>query len=413
MTKRSNFSRRPMPKNLFKVSGFRFSGISAGIKQTKKPDLALVYSETPAVVSGTFTTNRVQAAPVLVSKKNIRSGLCRAVIINSGNANACTGARGLKDAEAMVRAVAGSLKIPPSQVFVCSTGKIGVSLPIAKIVSKIPTAAKKLSSDGFLKSAEAILTTDKGVKIAEARVRIGRSPCRIVGFAKGAGMIEPHMNTKSATMLAFILTDARVEKKVLDVLTRNCAEETFNRVTVDGDTSTNDTALVLANGCAGNRPFKLKTPDCRRFGAGLWSVMDSLARQMVADGEGATKCVRIEIRRARNDAEARSMAYTVANSLLVKTSFFGEDPNWGRIMGAIGRSGATLDPDRVDISYGRVTVFRRGISTGLQADRRAKKVMKKPAFTVTVDCHLGDGVFGVYCSDLSLEYVKINSCYRT
>lgn len=402
-----------MPKSLFKVSGFRFSGIFAGIKQTKRPDLALIYSEVPAVVSGTFTTNRVQAAPVLVSRKNIRSGLCRAVIVNSGNANACTGARGLKDAEAMVRAAARSLKIPPKQVLVCSTGKIGVPLPIAKILSKIPVAAKRLSSDGFFKSAEAILTTDNGVKIAEASVRIGRRPCRIVGFAKGAGMIDPRMKMKSATMLAFILTDAGVQKSVLDVLTRNGVADTFNRVTVDGDTSTNDTALVLANGCAGNRPFKLKTPDCRRFGAGLWSVMDSLARQMVADGEGATKCVHVEIRGARNDGEARTMAYTVANSPLVKTSFFGEDPNWGRIMGAIGRSGATLNPDRVDISYGGVTVSRRGIATGLQADRRAKKVMKRPSFTVTVDCHLGNGVFGVYCSDLSLEYVKINSCYRT
>ncbi len=396
-------------KGKFAVPGFQFSGISAGIKQTKKPDLALIFSEVPAVVVGTFTTNLAQAAPVLVSKKNIRSGLCRAVVVNSGNANACTGARGLKDAEAMVRATARSLRVPERQVLVCSTGKIGVPLPIDGILKKIPKAAESLSANHLLQAAEAILTTDHGVKIASAQGKIFGKPYRIAGFAKGAGMIEPRM----ATMLAYIVTDAFVPKSVLQVLFKNCVEKTFNRVTVDGDMSTNDTALILANGLAGNRSFKLKTPACRGFADNLYTVMDSLARQMVMDGEGATKCVRIEIRGARNDDDARKMAYAVGNSLLVKTSFFGQDPNWGRVMGAIGRAGATLKPDCVDIFYGDVCVARRGASTGAASDRRAKEVMKKPAFTVRVECRLGQGRFEVYASDLTLDYVKLNSCYRT
>jgi len=400
---------RSTSKNAFQVSGFQFSGISAGIKQTKKSDLALIYSEVPAVVAGTFTTNLVQAAPVLVSQKNIRSGLCRAVVVNSGNANACTGDRGLRDAKAMVQTTARSLKVPENQVLVCSTGKIGVSLPIQPILKKIPEAVRSLNAKGFLKSAEAILTTDNGIKVAAAEGRIFGKRYRIAGFAKGAGMIEPHM----ATMLAYIVTDAFVPRPILQILTRNSVEETFNRVTVDGDTSTNDTALVLANGLAGNRSFKLKTPECRRFAGNLYDVMDSLARQMVMDGEGATKCVRIEVRGARNDGDARKMAYAIGNSALVKTSFFGQDPNWGRVLGAIGRAGVSLNPDRVAISYGGVCVARKGSSTGMKADQAAKRVMKTPTFDVIVDCHLGKGAFQIYASDLTLEYVKINSCYRT
>jgi glutamate N-acetyltransferase / amino-acid N-acetyltransferase len=395
------------------VPGFRFSGIAVGIKNSGKLDLALIASDVPATVVGSFTTNLVQAAPVLVSKKNIRSGLCRAVVINSGNANACTGVRGIRDAEAMVRATAKALHVPERQVLVCSTGKIGVSLPIKKITSKIPRAARSLSVGGLQKCAEAILTTDNGIKLAHAQGKIFGRSYRIAGFAKGAGMIEPHMAVGHATMLAYVVTDAFVPKSILSVLFRNCVEETFNRATVDGDTSTNDTALVLANGLAGNRPFKLRTPECRRFGENLCKVMDSLARQMVRDGEGATKCVAIDVKGAKNDVDARKIAYAVANSLLVKTSFFGQDPNWGRVIGAAGRSGATLDPKRVDIYYGNVCVARKGRSTGESADRKAKAVMKSSAFAVTVDCHLGKGNFRVYASDLTLEYVKINSCYRT
>ena len=408
-----------MAPDPYSVRGFRFSGLPAGIKKTGKKDLALIVSDVPSVVVGSFTTNLVQAAPVWVSKKNIRSGICRAVVVNSGNANACTGSRGLKDAEAMVRATAKALRISERHVLVSSTGKIGVPLPITRIVSKIPEAVRALSHDGLERAAQAILTTDNGVKLARASGKIFGKNYTIVGFAKGAGMIAPQMkvgharHARHATMLAYILTDAFVPKAVLHSLFSSGVEETFNRVTVDGDMSTNDTALILANGLAGNRPFQLKTPECRKFARNLYNVMDSLARQMVRDGEGATKCVAIEVKRAKNDADARKIAVAVANSPLVKTSFFGQDPNWGRVLGAAGRAGATLHPERVDIFYENVCVARRGQSTGEAADRKAKGVMKHPAFRVTVDCNLGRGAFRVYSSDLTLEYVKINSCYRT
>ncbi len=402
-------------KNLL-IPGFRFSGVSAGIKETRTLDLALIHSVVPSQVVGTFTTGKVQAAPVLVSKKNIRSGLCSAVIVNSGNANACTGERGMKDAKKMVAETAGLLKVPIEQVLVSSTGKIGIPLPIEKIVKKIPDAVRQLSPRRLLTSAEAILTTDDSVKVASASGTIFGTPYHLAGFAKGAGMIEPHMKLagqKHATMLAYIVTDAFLPRSVMEVLFGDCVEETFNRITVDGDMSTNDTALFLANGVAGNRPFQLKTPECRLFAQNLFGVMESLAKQMVIDGEGATKCVRIEVKGAKNDEEARRIAYTIGNSLLVKTAFFGQDPNWGRIMGALGRAEATLDPHSADIFYNQVCVAKGGISTGSLKDREAKKVMRQRDFTVTVDLHLGSGTFGIYASDLSLDYVKLNSCYRT
>lgn len=399
----------------YAVAGFEFSGISAGIKQNKKLDLCLIYSDPPAQVVGSFTTNLVQAAPVLVSKKNISSGLCSAVIVNSGNANACTGAQGLKDARAMVQKTARILKVLEKQVLVCSTGKIGIPLPIGQILKKIPEVVGQLSPSHFFKSAEAILTTDQSIKIAQARGRAGGTPYRIVGFAKGAGMIEPHMEVagKHATMLAYILTDVVMPRHLLKSFFRETMEATFNRISVDGDTSTNDTALLLANGRAGNRPFVWESPAGREFAKNLLAVMESLAKQMVIDGEGATKCVKIDICGAKNNTEAKKLAYTVANSQLVRTSFFGCDPNWGRILGALGRAGVSLKPDRIDVFYDHVRVARRGVSTGPLKDREAKAAMKKKEFTVKVDCHQGVGSFSVYTSDLTLDYVKINSCYRT
>lgn len=402
------------------IQGFRFSGIIAGIKEARAPDLALIASDVPAQVVGCFTTNKVQAAPVLVSKKNVRSGLCSAVIINSGNANACTGDQGLRHAEAMVRTTARLLQVPEKQVLVSSTGKIGMPLPIDRIVRKIPEAIKKLSSQSLKKCAEAILTTDNSVKIASSSGEIGGKAYRIVGFAKGAGMIAPQMEMvpsggkrAHATMLAYILTDAALDRRVMQILFQNCVEETFNAVTVDGDTSTNDTTLFLANGLAGNTPFKLRTPECRKFAANLYGVMESLAKMMVSDGEGATKCVRIEVKGTKSVGDAKKIAVMVANSLLVKTSFFGQDPNWGRLMGALGRAGVPVDPERVDIYYGPVCVARGGRSTGIEKDRTARKVMRRPEFTVTIDCHLGQRGYGLYTSDLTLDYVKLNSCYRT
>ncbi|QQR79665.1 MAG: bifunctional glutamate N-acetyltransferase/amino-acid acetyltransferase ArgJ [Deltaproteobacteria bacterium] len=406
-------------QNNYLVKGFKFSGITAGIKASQKKDMTLIFSEVPAVVAGTFTTGKVVAAPVTVSQKNIRSGLCQAVIVNSGNANACTGKQGLKDAEAMVAETARLLKISKQHVLVSSTGKIGVPLPMAKISRGITLAVEALSENQFQEASEGILTTDLWAKTAGVEGKVGKTSYQIAGFAKGAGMIEPHMKLQRsggglhATMLAYIMTYAAIERKTLEKIFENAVNQTFNRISVDGDMSTNDTALILANGVAQNKVIKSGTKEAKAFEKNLITVLDQLARLMVKDGEGATKCVRIEVKGAKNDNEAEKMAYTIANSYLVRTSFFGQDPNWGRIMGAIGRAGTALKAEKVSIFYDKVCVAKNGMSTGDQADAAAKQVMQAPAFTVTVDCRLGKGQCAVYSSDLTLDYVKLNSCYRT
>ncbi len=401
-----------MPPVRLKIPGFKFSGLSCGIKTGSLPDLALIYSDPPAVVAGLFTNNKVQAAPVLVSKRNIRSGRCAAVVINSGNANACTGAAGMKAAELMTARTAKILKVPERQVLVSSTGKIGVPLPVQKIVAALPRLKRTLREGAIRQAARAILTTDDSVKIASVRGKIGGRTFHLVGFAKGAGMVEPHL-VPHATMLAYFMTDVRIGRSLAQKIFERCAEQTFNRITVDGDTSTNDTTLLLANGRAGNAPLKEGSAATRNFEKALLQVMERLALMMVEDGEGATKCVRLEIVGAKDDAEAKKLAYTIGNSPLVRTSFFGGDPNWGRLLAAAGRSGATLNPARVTISYEGVCVARRGLSTGRVAEVKAKQRMKKGRFTVRMNLHLGRARYWIWTSDLSLDYVKLNSCYRT
>ncbi|MBI2980956.1 MAG: bifunctional glutamate N-acetyltransferase/amino-acid acetyltransferase ArgJ [Deltaproteobacteria bacterium] len=371
------------------------------------------------MVVGAFTENFVQAAPVLVSKKNIRSGFCSAVIINSGNANACTGRRGVRDAEKMIEVTARSLKVPSRQVLVCSTGKIGVPLPVDRIVRGISKAVHSLDQRKMIAAARAILTTDKGAKVAFASGRIGGKKFHLAGFAKGAGMIEPHM----ATMLAFLMTDLSIERRLLNGIFYESLDQTFNRITVDGDTSTNDTILLMANGVARNQKIFPHSEEAKFFQTLLGQVMESLALQIVRDGEGATKCVRIEVRGARNDKEAKGACYAIGNSPLVKTAFYGEDPNWGRVLAAAGRAGlprqsiakagATLAPEKTDIYYDKTCLVRRGETTGLKNERKAARVMRKKEWNLTMDLHLGRGVFWIYASDLSLNYVKLNSHYRT
>ncbi len=408
-----------MEKTSIVVQGFQFAGITAGIKASAKKDMTLIYSTVPAKVAGTFTTGKVVAAPVVLSRKNISSGLCQAVIVNSGNANACTGKQGLKDAQAMIDETAKLLKISKKQVLVSSTGKIGVLLPMDKITSGIATAVSSLSPNAFHEASEGILTTDLWPKTASAEIVIGKQKITIAGFAKGAGMIEPHMKLQRAgsglhaTMLAYIMTDAAIDQKALEKIFDNTVNQTFNKISVDGDMSTNDTALILANGLAGNKAIKSGSKEAKVFEQALVGVLDELAKLMVKDGEGATKCVRIVVKGAKNDHEAEKMAYTIANSYLVRTSFFGQDPNWGRIMGAIGRAGTTLNPDKVSIHYGDVCVAKNGMTSGEAADAAAKQVMQASSFTVTIDCRLGKGQCAVYSSDLTLDYVKLNSCYRT
>ncbi|MBI1910151.1 MAG: bifunctional glutamate N-acetyltransferase/amino-acid acetyltransferase ArgJ [Deltaproteobacteria bacterium] len=390
--------------------GFSFAGLSAGIKEDGKKDLALIVSEVPATATAVFTRNRVVAAPVILSRKILKKGRCQAVVINSGNANACTGYRGLEAAKEVQKRVARHLALDPSLVAVASTGKIGVPLPVPRVVRALPRLVQSLSIKNFQKAAVAILTTDRFAKVAFYEGKMGGQRYSIVGFAKGAGMIRPDMGPH-ATMLAFILTDLAVQPNLLKKAFLPVVDETFNRITVDGDTSTNDMALVLANGLSGGSLSGQRT--IRHFKNGLLEVMQKLAIAMVRDGEGGTKVVKVTICGARNREEARKAAYAVAESELVKTSFYGQDPNWGRLLAAAGRSGATFDPSRADIYYDDLLVARKGSTTGPAFEKRARQVMRQNQFLVTLDLHAGSASFHVYSSDLTVDYVKLNAHYRT
>lgn len=395
------------------VKGFQFSAITAGIKAGGRPDLALICSEVPAIVVGAFTTNQVQAAPVTVSKRNIRSGWCSAIIINSGNANACTGARGLQDAEWMVKETSDRLHLPRQHVLVCSTGKIGEWIPRKSLHRGIPRLVKGLSPQGASSVARAILTTDRGPKISFFEGKIGKKKFHLLGIAKGAGMIFPRMK-REATMLAFLMTDLRIGRPLLKSIFDRVLDQTFHCITVDGDTSTNDTVLLIANGMAA-APLAVRSgsKEALLFEKGLHQVMQELALKIVQDGEGATKRVQIDVLGARSWQEAQRVAETIAHSPLVKTSFFGEDPNWGRILAAVGRSKVRIDPDVVDIYYNNVCLVKRGLRRSVGAERRAHHVMKKNDFRVTIALHQGNARFSLWTSDLGTNYVKLNATYRT
>ena len=335
-------------------SGFRAAGIHCGVKR-EKPDLALLVSEVPASAAGVFTTNKVKAAPVRYTQRAIAGGYARAVVVNSGNANACTGKRGLSDAGEMARITAGALGLETPLVLVASTGVIGVPLPMDAIRAGIPRAAMELSSDGTT-AARAILTTDSFPKTAAARAEIDGVEVTIGGMAKGAGMIHPNM----ATTLCFLTTDASVPPAVLRGALKRAVAGTFNAITVDGDTSTNDTVLLLANGRAGGPPIT-NGGSLERFVLLLTEVAGELARMVVRDGEGATKLVEIAVEGAASDLEARQAAMTVANSLLVKTALHGGEPNWGRILAALGRSGVEMSEETTDVSFGDLAIVRGGL----------------------------------------------------
>jgi glutamate N-acetyltransferase / amino-acid N-acetyltransferase len=391
-----------------KIPGFKFAGVACGIKKSKKRDLALIFSERPAVAAALFTTNRIKSPGIFVGMKRVRRGKVQAVVINSGNANACTGAQGLRDAEAMCRKTASALAIDPDLVVPSSTGIIGVPLPMNKLLGGIETAAARLSSAGFNHAAEAIVTTDRFIKVSSASCVIGGKKIRVAGMVKGAGMIAPNM----ATMLAYILTDAAVDPACLRFVLREAADLTFNSVTVDGDMSTNDTVLFLANGCANNSPVKRRSKDEGVFLKKAQAVMKKLALQLVEDGEGATKVVEIRVEGAKTVRDAKKIAIGVARSQLVKTAFYGEDPNFGRIMCAVGYAGVRIQPEKIDLLFDRVAVVKKGV--GLTArEKQAARVLKRPSFTVTIRLGLGDESASVWTSDLSHEYVRINSAYRT
>ena len=390
------------------VPGFRFAGVACGIKQSGRKDLALIASEGPAAAAAVFTKNRVKSPSVTAGARHVRSGRLQAVVVNSGNANACTGPGGLRDAETMCAETARHLDIDPRGVLPSSTGIIGVRLPMDKINRGIAAAAAALSPGAFQDAAQAIMTTDNGPKIAAATCRVGGRTVHIAGIAKGAGMIAPNM----ATMLCYVLTDAAVAPAALRPMVRRATDATFHAITVDGDTSTNDTVLCLANGVAGNSRITLGGEGEDVLEREMTRVMKELALKIVADGEGTTKLVEVRVDGARSVAEARKVAFTVANSKLVKTAFFGQDPNIGRFMMAIGNAGVPVVEETIDVALGSVKVVRRGLAVGTR-ESAAAKVMRRPSFTVRISLGMGDAATSVWTSDLGHEYVRINSDYRT
>jgi glutamate N-acetyltransferase / amino-acid N-acetyltransferase len=398
-----------MKTTSFQVNGFLSAVTKAHIKSgSDREDLGLIFSETPATAAGVFTRNQVKAASVLIDQERIQAGIGRAILVNSGNANACTGDRGLKDTRTLTRQVAALLAVPEGQVFMASTGVIGLPLPLRRIQRAIPALKAGLTPEGLPAVSRAIMTTDTFPKIIAQEVPLGKRTGHLVGLVKGAGMIRPDM----ATMLCFVLTDVAVTPEILNRLLVEAADHSFNRITVDGDTSTNDLVLVLANGQAGNATLTdLKS--ARSFSRALNKVLLGLAKMIVRDGEGATKQVELIIRGARTAAEARTMGFTVAESPLVKTALFGEDANWGRILAALGRSGIPFDPGRVEVFFDRVQMVSGGLGLGTEAESRASQVLKKASFTITVDLHQGKARASVFTCDLSLDYVKINAHYRT
>jgi len=389
-------------------AGFRFSGLASGIKKSGKLDVALIVSDAPARCAGVFTQNRVIAAPLLVTKPNVAAGMCQAILVNSGNANACTGVAGMDVAEKTADLVAAALEISPDLVAVASTGVIGELLPFAPFVEATPKLVEALSADKVSVVAEAMMTTDAFPKLATA-VENGGQNYKILGLAKGAGMIHPNM----ATMLGFVCTDAQVYPNLLNSALSQAVKKSFNSITVDGDTSTNDMVLVLANGAAGSPVITPNTPEATIFTAHLERVLLDLAKMIVRDGEGATKLVEIKVVGAKNSAAARTAARSVATSSLVKTAFFGEDANWGRIIAAVGYSGIDVDQEKIDIRFNDIPVAVHGLALGSEQEAAATEVLHRDEFVVTIDLHQGDAESSYYTSDLSYEYVKINADYRT
>jgi len=393
----------------FRVKGFLFSGISAGIKKDGSKDLGLIYSEVPAQVAGLFTTNTVKAAPVQLDMKRIKRGLCQALIVNSGNANACTGNQGLRDARRVCSLLAKCLGIDDQLVFVSSTGVIGTPFPFNKIKEGIPKLIEALSPNGLMHTVESIMTTDTFPKVEVATCRIKRKQVKLCGMVKGAGMIRPNL----ATMLSFLATDANIKARLLKRMLERVAEFSYNRITVDGETSTNDTVLLLANGKVDHPSLNRMDRDGQIFQSMLLEVCQNLAKSLVKDGEGATKFIEILIRGAGDREDAKKAAYAVAHSPLVKTAFFGEDANWGRILCALGHSGVEINPNRIDVFFDKVPIVKNGMGTGLRLEERASQILKKKSFKVTIDLNQGRSQFSLFTTDLSIDYVKINASYRS
>ena len=387
--------------------GFQTAGVASGLKKNGKKDLGLIYSEAPATVAAMFTRNQVKAAPVVLDQQRTANGSCRAVIVNSGNANCCTGEQGMQDAIRMGNLAAKGLTVDEDDVLVSSTGVIGEPLPVEKIETAAPDLIKALSPDGIFDLAEAIMTTDTVAKVVSRSGELAGKTFTVSGAIKGAGMIRPDM----ATMLCFVMTDIVAQPERLQAMLKQAVDRSLNRMTVDGDTSTNDTVLLMANGHAGVEVINSEQRGV--FQSVLDEVMIGLAKWMIKDSEGATKLVEITVKGARSKPDAHKIADTVANSPLFKTALFGEDANWGRILAAVGRAGIPVELERIDIFFGSVQMVKSGFGCGKDAEAEATKVLQEDEFTVTVDLNIGAETETVYTCDFSIDYVKINADYRT
>jgi glutamate N-acetyltransferase/amino-acid N-acetyltransferase len=387
--------------------GFQAAGVAAGLKKNGKKDLGLIYSEVPLTVAAMFTRNLIKAAPVLLGQQRTANGRCRAVIANSGNANCCTGEQGRRDAIRMGNLVAKGLRVDDDEVLVSSTGVIGEPLPIEKIESAAPGLIAALSPGGLADFAEAIMTTDTVPKILSRTGQVTGKTFTVTGVIKGAGMIRPDM----ATMLCYVMTDIAARPDVLQKTLAKAVDRSLNRMTVDGDTSTNDTVLLMANGLS---KINLDSVEQKKiFQSVLDEVMIGLAQWLIKDAEGATKLVEVVVKGAPTKPAAHKIADTVANSPLFKTALYGEDANWGRILAAVGRAGIPVELEKIDIFFGSVQMVKSGFGCGQEAEAEATRVLQQEEFRVTVDLNLGPETETVFTCDFSLDYVKINANYRT
>lgn len=388
--------------------GFKFSAIEAAIKRPGRKDLALIYSDVDATAAAVFTKNLIKAAPVKISMKKIISQKARVIVVNSGNANACTGKRGIEDAQEMIRLISKGLGIDERYVYPASTGVIGIPLPMERIKSAIPGLIGGLGRSTLEDVARAIMTTDTFPKHISTELKLGDETGTITAIAKGAGMINPSM----ATMLCFIMTDLAVEKTTLKKALKEAMDQSFNRITIDGETSTNDMAMIMANSLAGNDTITLKSRFYKDFKKALFYVTEELAKLIVKDGEGATKSIKVIVKGAPSKKDAELAGRSVANSLLVKTAFYGNDANWGRIMAALGASGAKVTEEKIDIYFNHLQVVKKGVSAG--NDSTANELLKSSKeLNLIIDLGTGKEEFSILTCDISEDYVRINAEYRT
>lgn len=398
-------------KNISHVKGYKASAVSAGLRYSRK-DMGVVYSEYPAVAAAVFTTNVVKAAPVLVDMEHIQNASTRAMVMNSANANACTGEQGILDAKEMTARVAQGTGLQPEEVLVFSTGVIGQLLPMEKILAGVDNCVQTLASDWADDVQKAIMTTDTVEKIRFVEIELGGKTVSLCGIAKGSGMIHPNM----ATMLSYIFTDCAITKEMLTKIHKSCIDDTFNMVTVDGDTSTNDTASIMANGAAGNPIIQTENEDYATFMDAVYQLNEYLAKAIAADGEGATKLIEVALTGAPSVEVARSCAKSVVGSSLVKSAVYGSDANWGRILCAMGYSGVSFDPMKVDVSFetetGRVEVFQKGAPVAFD-EELAKKLLQADKVRIVIAMNDGDGAAKAWGCDLTEQYVQINASYRS